>query len=527
MKILNTAEMNRKILLILVFALSILFCSGQYPNVLIDNTGYPEEPSIVVSPKQPSKIVAGSNTTNYYYSDDGGYSWQKGTLTSTYGVMGDPCLLTDTAGNFCYIHLSDPPSGHWIDRIVFQKSLNGGQLWSDGTYMGLNGSKAQDKAWAAVDPTTNAIYVTWTQFDEYGTANQNDSSIILFSGSTDDGQSWSPAKRINRVAGDCIDSDSTVEGAVPAVGPNGEIYVAWAGPLGLLLNRSLDGGVTWMDTNIFVADMPGGWDYQIPGIYRCNGLPVTCCDLSNGPFRGNLYVNWTDQRNGLTDTDVWFVKSTDGGMTWCSPKRVNDDPAGSQQFFTWMTVDQKTGFIWFVFYDRRENSNLGTDVYMAVSRDGGETFQNFKVSDSPFYPNQSIFFGDYTNISAYNNTVRPIWTRLNSSVMGVYTAIIDSMYLGISKNLDDVLPLSLEQNRPNPVKDVTTISFDVRVSSMITLRVLDIFGREIATIVNHRRFNAGEYTESFDAAAHHLTPGVYYFSLVSGETSLQRKMLIE
>jgi hypothetical protein len=283
-----------------------------------------------------------------------------------------------------------------------------------------------------------------------------------------------------------------------------------------------------MDTNIFVSDIPGGWDYSIPGIYRANGLPVTCCDLSSGPFHGNLYINWSDQRNGPTDTDVWFVKSTDGGNTWSIPKRVNDDPPGHQQFFTWMTVDQKTGFIWFVFYDRREHTDLLTDVYMAVSRDGGETFQNFKVSDTPFSPLQSVFFGDYTNVSASNNVVRPIWTRLdNGTYEGIWTAIVDSMYLGISKNLGNVVPLSLEQNYPNPVKNVTTISFEVEVPSVITLRVLDTYGREIFTMINNRKVTPGEYTEYFDVAAHHLSPGFYYFSLISGETSLQRKMLVE
>ena len=164
--------------------------------------------------------------------------------------------------------------------------------------MGLNGTKAQDKHWSAIDRTNNNIYVTWTQFDNYGSSNPLDSTIIRFSKSLNGGQTWSPAKRINRVAGDCIDGDNTVEGAVPCVGPNGEIYVSWAGPVGLVFNRSLDQGETWMDTNVFVSDIPGGWDYSIPGISRANGLPVTCCDLSNGPYRGTIYINWSDQRNG-------------------------------------------------------------------------------------------------------------------------------------------------------------------------------------------------------------------------------------
>ena len=110
--------------------------------------------------------------------------------------------------------------------------------------MGLNGSKAQDKAWIAVDPQTNNLYVTWTEFDYYGSNLSTDSSNIMFSRSLDAGASWSQAKRINKKAGYCIDSDNTVEGAVPAVGPNGEIYVAWAGPDGLVFDRSLDSGNT-------------------------------------------------------------------------------------------------------------------------------------------------------------------------------------------------------------------------------------------------------------------------------------------
>lgn len=46
-------------------------------------------------------------------------------------------------------------------------------------------------------------------------------------------------------AGDCIDSDNTDEGAVPAVGPNGEVYLSWSGPQGIMFDKSTDGGVTW------------------------------------------------------------------------------------------------------------------------------------------------------------------------------------------------------------------------------------------------------------------------------------------
>jgi hypothetical protein len=516
---------HKLVFLLCLFTSSMAF--PQYQNILIGDLEMPEEPSIAINPKNPVQVVAGANVNLFYASGDGGLTWQEGNLTSSYGVMGDPCLLVDTAGNYYYFHLSDPPFGTWIDRIVCQKSTDGGHTWTDGTTMGLNGTKAQDKAWAAVDPQTNIIYVTWTQFDVYGTSNPADSSIILFSKSTDEGLTWSPAKRISRVAGDCIDSDNTDEGAVPAVGPDGEVYVTWAGPAGLVFNRSLDQGETWMDTNIFVSDIPGGWDYSIPGIYRTNGLPIACCDLSNSHYRGNIYINWSDQRNGFTDTDIWFIKSSDGGITWSPRKRVNDDPPGKQQFYTWMTVDQKTGYIYFVFYDRRAYSDNATDVYMAVSRDGGETFQNFRVSESPFIPNAGIFFGDYTNVTAYNNVVRPMWTRLENSQLSVWTAIVDSVFTGSGQKPGSYLSTSLDQNYPNPGKSYTIIAYKIRRPVSVTLEVFDLFGRKVATLVDHRMTSPGRYVENFDISRYGLDPGVYFYSLLDNERSVRRKMIVE
>lgn len=519
--------MDKVKFLMLIFLLTGGMAFSQFPNVMIGNTQMPEEPTIAINPKNPQQVVAGANIDWFYTSTDGGLSWLEGTLTSSYGVYGDPCLLIDTAGNYYYFHLSNPSFGNWIDRIVCQKSTDGGMTWSDGSYMGLNGPKAQDKEWAAVDPQTNNIYVTWTQFDVYGTTDPSDSSVILFSKSADAGITWSPAKRISRVAGDCVDSDNTDEGAVPAVGPNGEVYVAWAGPAGLVFNRSFDEGETWMDTNVFISDIPGGWDYSIPGIFRANGLPILCSDLSQGAYRGNLYVNWSDQRNGPTDTDIWFAKSTDGGLTWSPRKRVNDDPPGKQQFFTWMTVDQKTGYIYLVFYDRRNYTDNQTDIYMAVSRDGGENFQNFRISDSPFVPNASVFFGDYTNIAAYNNVVRPIWTSYQPGILSVWTAVIDSLYAGTGQKPESYLTSSLDQNYPNPVKSTTIIAYKVRRPVRVTLEVFDLYGRKVATLVNNKMTNPGRYLEYLDTSRYGLEPGLYYYSLVDNEQSVRRKMIVE
>jgi hypothetical protein len=196
-------------------------------------------------------------------------------------AAGRPVMLA-TAGAFYFFHLSNPPEGSWIDRIVCQKTETLGGTWNDGSYMGLNGTKSQDKHWAAVDWKINAIYVTWTQFDIYGTSDPSYFSNIMFSRSYDAGLTWSQAQRINKVSGDCVDSDNTTEGAVPCVGPEGQIYVSWAGPAGLVFDRSLDQGDTWLEDDIFVSDImeAGTTPYQVYFVQR---LPITTCDTITDP----------------------------------------------------------------------------------------------------------------------------------------------------------------------------------------------------------------------------------------------------
>jgi len=517
----------RNLYLILIILISINGLA-QHQNIMIVNVNGPNEPAIAIDPNNTQRMIGGSNLNFYFYSNDAGHTWQYGVLTSaTLGVWGDPVTLIDNDGGYYFFHLANPASGNWIDRIVCQKSTNGGLTWNEGTYMGLNGTKAQDKEWAIIDRNNGNIYVTWTQFDQYGSSNPDHRSNIMFSKSTDKGESWAPAIRINEVDGDCVDSDNTTEGAVPAVGPDGEIYVAWAGPVGIVFDKSYDQGETWLENDIFVSDMPGGWDITIPGIYRCNGMPVTVCDLSGGPNHGTIYINWSDQRNGGDDTDVWLIKSTDGGQTWSERKRVNDDPPGKHQFFTWIAVDQITGDLHFVYYDRRNHNDDHTDVYMAVSRDGGESFFNYKVGEEPFLPSSWIFFGDYNNIAAHNNVVRPVWTRMHNNERSIWTAIIDEVFLGTRDFEEPSIPFALEQNYPNPFYGSTSFSFRLKRPSKVTLRIYNLFGAEIAMLINDEFRAAGNYTVHFDSRNHSLQPGVYYFSLSGNEVNQVRKMIIE
>lgn len=408
-------------------------------NILLDDSGFlyqPCEPSIAINQKNTENIVAGAILNKVYVTEDGGKTWQKGKLSSSLGVFGDPCIISDKKGNFYYFHLSDPDQKGWmsekiLDRIVGQRSKDGGKTWNDGGYMGAHHPKDQDKEWAIANPKNGHLYATWTQFDKYDSKAPEDKSNILFSYSKNKGKTWSDAIAINQISGDCIDDDGTTEGAVPAVGPKGEIYVAWSLNEKIYFDRSLDKGKTWLAEDRVAADQPGGWTIHIPGLNRSNGMPIILSDVSKSSTRGNIYINWADQRNGKDDTDIWMCKSSDGGNSWSQPLRINDDKPGKQQFLTWMSIDQTTGYLYVVFYDRRNHEDLSTDVYLAYSTDGGETFTNKKISETPFIPGKAPFFGDYNNISSHEGRICPIWTRDDNGKTSVWTSVISQAQLGI------------------------------------------------------------------------------------------------
>jgi hypothetical protein len=499
----------------------------------------------MINPKNTNQIVAGANNirfytdssfSGYYFSTNGGLNWAEGPIKSTLaGPMGDPCIVVDTNGSFYYTQLVYTAQTPGMQVVLIAKSTNGGANWPFTNIFGQNGTTLQDKPWTCVDLTHgvygNNIYVTWTAFDSYGYPPPGplDSSRIVFSKSTNSGVTWSAPVRLDNLGGDCNDGDNTVEGAVPCVGPNGEIYVSWAGPkirnsqYGIFFNKSTNAGQTWLSNPIYVTDQPGGWDIPIAGYSRANGMPVTCCDVSNGPYRGTIYINYADSVSP-DDHDVRLIKSTNGGLNWSSVRRVNNDPPGKEQFFTWMTIDQITGYLYFVFYDRRNYSTTTTDVYLARSTDGGETFGNVKISQTSFVPTAFTFLGDYNNISAYNNKIRPIWTRLDGTVTSIWTVIIDSLSIGI-RNLGNQIPdkYSLYQNYPNPFNPSTKIKFEISKPGDIKLNVYDITGKTVSKIVNEY-LSAGIYEVKFEGS--NIPSGVCFYRLQTGNFIETKKMLM-
>ena len=391
---------------------------GEYP---------PVEPSIAINKKNPKNIVAGIVLDRVVYTKDGGETWKETKLQSPFGVYGDPAVVSDSKGHIYYFHLADP-SGKgrsddaWLDRIVCQESTDGGATWSEGASIGNNPPTDQDKAWPAVQPGKKNLVVTWTQFDKYGSKDAACQSNIMFSKSNG-GDKWSKPVQLNQTPGDCLDDDNTAEGAVPAVGTDGKIYVAWANRGNIYFDRSYDDGDRWLRDDLVIGKQQAGWTIDIPGLDRSNGMPVLAIDNSPGRFKGSLYLVYADQKS-KDDTDIWLIRSTDRGDYWTRPMRINQDQTTTHQFLPWITVDDTNGYVYIVYYDRRDYDDLQTYVYISFSTDGGNHFKEVKISESSFTPTDKKFFGDYTNIAAHAGIVTPIWTRIDEGKTSVWTAII-------------------------------------------------------------------------------------------------------
>lgn len=394
------------------------------------------EPFIAINPANPQNIVAGANESarmGVYYTTNGGQQWRATTVPLPSGLRNssDPGIAADAQGNFYYsfIAFNSSSGGALSDNGVFvSKSTNGGQTFRAPVpvvqHLREPGAPFEDKEFIAADsnptsPYVNNVYVTWTSFT-------GQTAAIMFSRSTDGGQRFSQPLVLRRAG--------SQQFSLPVVGPNGDVYVVWQLATFHRITRSLDGGVTFerdrpavSGINIIGTLDPDTGRRLLNGGFRVSSYPSMAADTSNSPHRGNLYLTWSDARNG--DADILLVRSTDGGQTWSQPVRINDDPVGNgrDQFFQWIAVDPTNGQIVVMFYDRRADpNNLILDVYITRSTDGGLTFEpNIKVNTVAFNPRddrvfQGTFIGDYNALAVYGNLAYPVWSDTRRRELDIF-----------------------------------------------------------------------------------------------------------
>src|SRR2546429_2735249 len=224
---------------------------------------------------------------------------------------------------------------------------------------------------SASSPFRDNVYVAW----DAASGGSVTGGGIRLARSTDSGASFS-LTRVDNPSG-----PGQGIGAVPFVGPSGEVYVAWNDYHNnvIAFNRSFDGGVTW-DAQRTVSEKKAVFDVGIPAESFRRALVYPACDTdrSAGPHRGRLYCSWMDLTS-TNNTDIFLSFSDDAGTTWSPAAPVTDRLTNVDRFNHWMSVDPITGDVNVSFYDTRNDttgSRYMTDVYLTRSTNGGASWSS-------------------------------------------------------------------------------------------------------------------------------------------------------
>jgi len=379
------------------------------------------------------------------FSTDGGATWADVQLAqpthpalgTTLNVIFDPAVASDSQGNIYALYIatvnaSAPESGIFIER-----STDKGQTWTppatnptviDSNLPSLppggpdSSYRFNDRGDMTVDVSDN-VHVVWIKDVD---VNQPTSDIYYSKSPPPvppgpgnptglDFTGLSPGSVAPKTVNDnpgcppaCppkpAGSTDFANAPTVAVAADGTIYVAWidvnvlissAQPAKLMVDRSFDGGVSF-GPDILARNLDG----IVTPIIGVTGQLKTASGAADA-FSGSYPVLATDPANpstvylafagdpvssadplGLDEADIYFSKSTDGGLTWSSPARVNDDTTTNDQIHPDMAV-KPDGTIDIVWYDKRLSANDDRwDVFITKSTDGGATFApNMRITD--------------------------------------------------------------------------------------------------------------------------------------------------
>ncbi|HEX4668130.1 MAG TPA: sialidase family protein [Chthoniobacterales bacterium] len=344
--------------------------------------------------RQFNSVTSNFRQAGWAYTNNGGSTWTFPGVLENNVFRSDPVTNSDEVGNFFYLSLqSDVNLSFFCDDLW--RSLNGGQSWT--LLSGERGAGGGDKQWFTIDKTNGP---------GHGFQYQSDDGIncsgggVQFQRSIDAGVTWqSPISIPNSPAYGTLDVDT-----------NGNLFIGGEGFSQFFCARSsnaqLAGQTPNFDRNTAVnmGGFLGSGGINPAGL---TGQVFLAIDRSGGPTNNNIYMLASVVPSGRSTTDVMFVRSTDGGLTFSAPKKINDDLLSSKWHWFGTFSVAPNGRLDAVWYDTRNAlNNIDSQLFYSWSTDAGVTWApNVAVSNafnpSEGYPNQSKI-GDYITIVSDN-----------------------------------------------------------------------------------------------------------------------------
>jgi hypothetical protein len=433
------------------------------------STLYPNaepEPRAAINPTDASNIVGyfqqdrwdngGARGLVVSVSHKGGASWAAAPMPGitkcsdgAYDRASDPWVSFAPNGDVYAITLSfdvfDPNNA-----ILVSKSTTEGDSWSAPIPVAADSTNGLDKESITADPyNANYVYAMWDRFvsppgfppSDLGRFHAHSYvQQAWFSRTTNGGLSWeaphvafNPGTQAGTI-GSIINvlPDRTLVDGLVVFSDHKQSSTKLRG-VSVAVIRSTDLGETWSKKPIIIAPYDptylGPTDPDTPHPIRSGGLP----DFTVDPQNGNLYAVWEDDAPTKGVDAIQFSQSTDGGLTWSSPIKINqtptDIPAGDQQAFTPTVKVAANGTVGVTYYDFRNNTSapgLTTDYWFVscqsacadASHWGGEQhvagpFDEEQAADAGGY-----FLGDYEGMVTIGNAFGPFFVQAVSRATG-------------------------------------------------------------------------------------------------------------
>jgi type IX secretion system substrate protein len=423
------------------------------------------ESSIAVNPRNPLNLISSAvdyrdnSSTWVYVSQDGGKSWVNinlGKPDPAWRSTNDPSVAFDSDGNgyLVYGGSSDRKIINGVlageNAVFIAKTTDQGKTWTPHNPIIIHigeqtlDSTFEDKYYISVDNVESSkyfkhLYVPWKRVTPRDSATH-----IVISKSTDQGLTWSkPVGVSDRLPGSSEDTTFGQSFPLASTGPNGEVYVVWNHGVehGVGFAKSLNGGKKFSEpkiiqhydifgttTNIGTESAPI-YRHTVKGKVRAETYPTIVTDTTDNGRKGNIYVCYA----GGNIPDIFCTKSIDQGETWSTPIRVHKD-ATNDQFWSWMSLDPKTGDIAIMYFSSaRDPENMLVEAWVSYSNDGGDTWVDRPAAEfssdlrnNPF--DNSVFAGDYSGCAFFDGMIYPSWVdmRTGDNDNDVYTAIINT-----------------------------------------------------------------------------------------------------
>ncbi len=525
-----------------------------------------------------SNTVSDTNSCIIYLSTDNGKSWNRrgsginATKANSLAVIGNNIL----AGTDNGIYVSNDNGMSWSAANTGLETIGIGPLAVIGTNIfastqhGVFLSTNNGSSW---NPITGLIPLFVSTLSSNGT----DLLAGTYRGvylSTDNGNNWAPR---NTGWPDYSITALAARGSNIYAGTYGGVYVSTdnGSSWGIRDTGIVTQGINALainGTDIYAA---GGRNVEYVivnnrpkalyhlGMYRSSNNGMNWAMIDSGLAGGQVVSlaidsSITDHRviyattmypdYSQTDTSSGIYCSTNNGITWSRIKTLDNNYSMIQTLGIVSNGNGGTNLI--APYLLFTHVIYGHYIYGAnISTDAGATWNKITSSTptksiiySCAVSGTSIFAGSNLGVIVSNNSGMD-WLDANNGLtnLNVRSLFIKdgNLYAGTGngvwkRSLSEItdvdnsyvqvpLHFTLNQNYPNPFNPTTTIRYSVPKSQFVTLKVFDVLGREIRTLVNENK-NVGNYEVSFDASA--LTSGIYFYQLKSGNYSATKKLVL-